>query len=156
MDYFSQKIYFVVSDTQPQNTPRTRAEFLSRCHEIEALLPAQGNNVAFVEAIFTFFRDCGLITRDNIELLSDKYRCNRTFSCNMNPLGGVLRREGLPMSTGRTLRYYCTKNRGRAVICQGEVYYISNDWYAMSAARPTKNIFYDWVLQKAYAKFAFV
>ena len=155
MDYFSQKIYFVVSDTQPQNTPRTRAEFLSRCHEIEALLPAQGDNVAFVEAIFTFFRDCGLITRDNIEILSDKYRCKRTFSCTMNPLGGVLRRASLLTSRSGVRRYYCTKNRGRAVICEGEVYYISNDWYEMSAARPTKNIFYDWVLQKAYANLTF-
>ena len=72
-------------------------------------------------------------------------------TCSMNPLGGVLRKRGLTMWDKTNLRYYCPyeeltqtpdiktakektiKGKSKlAVICEGETYYISNDWYAAS------------------------
>ena len=141
-------IYFTVADTDLQNPPRTFSELEQRCNEIKNYIPAQGDNKIFAEKIFTFFKDCGLITRANVAFLSDKYSCDKFFHCAMNPLGGVLRRSGLPMKTGVTRRYYSSKNRGRAVICEGEIYYISSQWFD-TFANQNKAAFYNWVVQKA-------
>ena len=146
-------IYFVVADTEPQNPPRTFNELRQRCDEIKDLIPAQGDNKIFAEKIFTFFKDCELITRANINFLNNKNACDRYFHCTMNPLGGVLRKAGLPMKTGVTRRYYSSKNRGRAVVCEGEVYYISSQWYE-TFANQNKAAFYNWVVNKALENFA--
>ena len=143
---FFKPIYFVVSDTDPQYPPRTFEELRRRCDEIKREIPAKGDNKLFTEKLFTFFKDCGLITWENIALLSDKIRCDREFHCAMNPLGGVLRKEDLPM--GNPKRYYCTKNRGRAVACDGFVYYISSQWYD-TYANTNKAEFYNWVVNRA-------
>ena len=140
-------IYFTVADTDPKFPPETFEELRQRCNEIKAELHAHGDNTAFAEKIFTFFKDCGLITRTNIAFLSDKYSCDREFHCTMNPLGGVLRRDGLSM--GNPKRYYCSKNKGRAVIFEYEIYYITSQWYAPGMSNPTKPEFYNWVVNKA-------
>lgn len=145
-------IYFVVADTDRQNPPRTFAELRQRCDEIKDCIPSQGNNTRFAEKIFTFFKDCGLITRANVNFLSSKNSCDRFFHCTMNPLGGVLRKAGLPMKTGVTNRYYCSKNRGRAVVCEGEVYYISSQWFE-TFANQNKAAFYNWVVNEALENF---
>lgn len=156
--------YFVVSDTDKQNRPTDVEDFINRFNEITALIPQppvreHDNNMRFVEKAFTLFKDCGLITKENVEALNDPNWCQTKFNIKMNPLGGVLRKEGLTMwDTG--LRYYCpyeeltqtsdkmiadTKQfRGAsklAVICEGVTYYISNDWLSDDKSRPTKSEF---------------
>lgn len=154
---FFKPFYFVVTDTAPKYSPKTFEEFRKRCDEIKSLIPAQGDNTVFAEKIFTFFKDCGLITGANVAFLSDKNSCNRVFRYTMNPLGGVLRKKGLSMQTGntsRTLRYYCTKNRGRAVICEDVVFYISSQWYDTDNNQ-NKAEFYNWVVNKALINLSF-
>lgn len=143
---FFRPIYFTVADTDPQNPPKTFEEFRERCDDIKREIPAQGDNKSFAEKIFTFFKDCGLITPANVAFLSNSFSCRREFFYPMNPLGGVLRKVGLSM--GNPVRYYCSKNKGRAVICAGEVYYISNYWYD-NAINTNKAEFYNWVINRA-------
>lgn len=153
-DYFRPN-YFVVSDAQFQNTPISTDDFIQRCLEIEEWLPARGNNVAFVEKIFELFRDCNLITRANVNFLSSKTLCDEFFETTMNPLGGVLRHKSLPMSKpGDPLRYYSTKNKGRAVILENETYYISSQWYADDTGNPNKEEFYKWVVSNVLVNFS--
>ena len=147
--YRRRQIYFVVSDKDPQNPPKTFDELKQRCDAIKTQIPSQGKNTGFVELIFMFFKDCGLITRSNVAFLSNKELCDDIFQCTMNPLGGVLQREGLPMVSSRTNRYYCTKNRGRAVECDGEIYFITSQWYGPEDSNPTKVEFYNRVVQMA-------
>ena len=156
--------YFVVSDTDKQDRPTDVEDLKTRFNEITALIPQPpvrepDNNMRFVEKAFTLFKDCGLITKENVEALNDPDFCQKNFDTKMNPLGGVLRKAGLTMwDTG--LRYYCpyeeltqtsdkmiadTKQfRGAsklAVICEGVTYYISNDWFSNDKPRPTKSEF---------------
>lgn len=157
--------YFVVSDTDKQDRPIDVEDFINRCNEITALIPQppvreSDNNMRFVEKAFTLFKDCGLITKENVEALNDPNWCQNKFNTRMNPLGGVLRREDLTMWDKNNLRYYCPReelknlsdveaaNRNAwsgasklAVICGGVTYYISNDWFSDDKPRPTKSKF---------------
>ena len=143
---FAKPIYFVVADTDPQNPPKSFEELRNRCNEIKKELPAHGDNTNFTEKVFMLFKDCGLITPENIAFLTDKNSCDQKFKCKMNPLGGVLREDGLPM--GNPKRYYCTKSKGRAVRCESVVYYITSQWYAPGMSNPTKPAFYNWFVQQ--------
>ena len=169
---------FIVSDTDKQNFPIDNADLTKRMREIRDLIPQPetrqaDNNMHFAEKAFTLFKDCGLISKENVEALNDAQWCNNMFNTlrikgivekdiKMNPLGGILRKEGLTMWSGGGLRYYCpfdelkvqsdidvdlTKEEGRrgksklAVICEGVTYYISNDWYSNDKPNPTKTLF---------------
>ena len=167
---------FIVSDTDKKNFPRNNADLMGRLKEITDLIPQPetreiDNNMRFVETAFTLFKDCGLITKENVEALNDSEWCYENFNSlkiqgivekniKMNPLGGILRKEGLTMWGGGGLRYYCPfaelkvqsdieialtkKWRGEsklAVVCNGENYYISNDWFSNQQPRPTKTLF---------------
>ena len=139
-------IYFTVADTDPKFPPETFEELRQRCNEIKREIPARGDNKIFAEKIFTFFKDCGLITRANVNFLSDSYSCKRTFYFPMNPVGGILRKDGLSM--GSPAKYYCSKNKGRAVVFEDVVYYISSYWFD-SQTNTNKAEFYNWVVNKA-------
>ena len=156
---------FVVSDTDKQDRPIDVEDLKTRFNEITALIPQPpvrepGNNMQFVEKAFTLFKDCGLITKENVEALNDPDWCQKNFDTKMNPLGGVLRREDLTMWDKNNLRYYCPREELKnlsdieaakrnawggksklAVICEGETYYISNDWFSNDKPRPTKSEF---------------
>ena len=167
--------YFVVSDEDKKNWPIDDNDLEARITEIFALIPQppkreHDNNMRYVEKAFTLFKDCGLITEKYMEYLNDKAWCDSHINgydqphCErMNPLGGVLRREGLKMwDTG--LRYYCpyeelTQTSDKmiadtkkypgasklAVICEGVTYYVSNDWYSDDQTYPTKSAFALWL-----------
>ena len=117
----------------------------------------------FTEKIFTLMNDCRILTRETINFLNDKDACNRYFNCKMNPHGGIIRHTSLTMCDSVNPRYYCplselkfesdiktAKERGFGtasclkIIFEGEVYYISNDWFSPGKPRPTKKLFYDW------------
>lgn len=167
---------FIVSDTDKKNFPINNADLRRRLKEITDLIPQPetreiDNNMRFVEKAFTLFKDCGLITKENIDALNDSEWCYENFNSlkiqgivekniRMNPLGGILRKEGLTMWGGGGLRYYwpfaelkvqsdieiaLTKTRrGKSklvVVCNGENYYISNDWFSNQQQRPTKTLF---------------
>ena len=171
---------FIVSDTQEKNFPVDKDDLKNRLAKIAEGLPDQRDNInPFVIPAFYLFRDCGLIKKENIEILHRKsfvwteenswgQKIQREM--DMNPLGGVLRRKGLTMWDKTNLRYYCPKielivpsdieiaNRKAwngisklVVICENTTYYISNDWYAPEKPRPTKKIFYNWLAEKAWA-----
>ena len=136
---------WTVSDTDARDFPKNNDDLDSRLKEIAALIPQplkkiKGNNVEFAQKAFTLLKDCGLITEDIIKALNDPFWCERTFNMKMNPLGGVLRQEGLPMYDSG-LRYY-TKHM---VICKGVPYCISNDWFSDDKPRPTKRAFFCWL-----------
>lgn len=153
---------FIVSDTDTKNFPKDEDDLKERLSIVAKGLPDQGNNIdPFVIPAFTLFKDCGLITKKNLELLNDERWCLTTFGIKMNPLGGVVRREGLSMWDETNLRYYCPDDElqvrsdiekapnsawhGRsklAVVCEGVTYYISNDWFAPGKSRPTKEVFF--------------
>lgn len=171
-------VNFVVSDTDEQNFPVDMEDLQKRLESIKKGIPQQGDNInPFVIPAFTLFKDCGLINKEVVENLNDAEWCNSNISLGnfapptrMNPLGGVLRREDLPMfgisKNGKgQLRYYCphnelkdsadisfAKNAGFkgdckcAVICEGITYYISNDWFTEGQPRPTKKNFYAWLV----------
>ena len=163
-------------DTDAVNFPADIDEWKKRMSEIAALIPQpiikeRGNNINFVDKAFSLLADCGLIRKDVVEKLNDKNWCDSNISlgaeippCKMNPLGGVLRKEGLTMWDKNNLRYYCPPEKlvvpsdietatcrqfkgasELAVICEGEIYYISNDWFAEDKPRQTKNNFYFWI-----------
>lgn len=164
-------VIFIVSDTDEKNFPIDEADLQARLNEVKAGLPKQGDNInPFIIPAFTLFKDCGLITKEKVELLNDAQWCNSTFRVKMNPLGGVLRKKGLTMWDKNNLRYNCPYNelifqsdivtantpnrRGQsrvkgasklAVICEGTTYYISNDWFAETTSRPTKRAFYNFL-----------
>ena len=136
---------WTVSDTDARDFSKDEATLDNRLKEIAALIPQplkkrRGNNVEFAQKAFTLLKDCGLVTEKIIKALNDPRWCNETFKMKMNPLGGVLRQEGLPMYDSG-LRYY-TKH---AVICKGVRYYISNDWFSDDKPRPTKRAFFGWL-----------
>lgn len=156
---------FIVADTDEQNRPVDEEDLNWRIEEIRALIPQPpvkitGNNMRFVEKAFTLFKDCGYISKKNLELLSDGDWCQKYFGTKMNPLGGVLRRDGLSMWDKTNLRYYCPRSELKvatdiltalekqwngaskmAVVCEGVTYYISNDWFSEDKPRPTKSAF---------------
>ncbi len=161
------------SDTDLPNFPTDRQEWKKRMSEIALLIPQpatraeRGNNINFVEKAFTMLADCGLINKEIVENLNDKTYCDSQIifgseipPCVMNPLGGVLRKKGLTMYYKSKPRYYCPVEEfvvqsdiekqfegssKLAVICEGETYYISNDWYSGDKPRPTKYNFYFWI-----------
>ncbi|MBR3747789.1 MAG: hypothetical protein IKN27_12590, partial [Selenomonadaceae bacterium] len=174
--------YFIVSDKDEQNPPHDNEELKRRMDEIKELIPQplepqRDNNMRFAARAFKLFKDCGLICRENMEHLNDKQWCDQHIdlhfdflqiegdkTCNqMNPLGGVVRREDLPMCDKSNLRYYCPRNELKlqsdikvasngfggasklAVVCEGVTYYISNDWFSQDKPRPTKWAFYKWL-----------
>ena len=175
--------YFVVRDTDEQNPPRDSEDLKRRIDEIRAWIPQpqkrqRDNNMIFASKAFELFKDCGLISRDNLELLNDKEWCDENIdfiriagekACSqINPLGGVVRREDLPMCDKSNLRYYCPRNELKldsdidvaekgfggasklAVVCEGVTYYISNDWFSDDKIRPTKSAFTNWLLIWAF------
>ena len=113
-----------------------------------------------------------------MELLNDKQWCDENIdsiriagekACSqINPLGGVVRREDLPMCDKSNLRYYCPRDELKiqsdievaakvfggasklAVVCEGVTYYISNDWFSDDKIRPTKRAFTNWLLIWAF------
>ena len=162
------------------NFPKDEDDLKNRLAKIAEGLPDQRDNInPFVIPAFELFRDCGLITKENVEILSRKSLVwieknslgqNIQKELYMNPLGGVLRRKGLTMWDNTNLRYYCPKielivpsdieianrkawngNSKLVVICENTTYYISNDWFAPEKPRPTKKIFYNWLAKKAWA-----
>lgn len=166
--------YFIVRDTDEQNPPRNVEEFKRRVDEIREWIPQpqerqRDNNMTFASKAFELFKDCGLISRDNLETLNDKKWCDENIgsvqlasdkACSqINPLGGVVRREDLPMCDKSNLRYYCPRDELKldsdievaskgfggasklAVVCEGVTYYISNDWFSDDKIRPTKSAF---------------
>lgn len=175
------------SDTAPLNFPVDRDAWKKRINEIALLIPQpvtreRGNNINYVDKVFTLLADCGLITKEIAEKLNDKNYCDSqiTFGaelppCTMNPLGGVLRKNGLTMWDKNNLRYYCPPEelvvpsdietaqikqfKGASklsVVCGEDVYYISNDWFSGDKPRPTKYNFYFWVAsltEKACTKY---
>lgn len=174
---------FVVSDTDEQNLPRDIEDLKRRIDEIRAWIPQpkklkRGNNMTFASKAFELFKDCGLISRHNLELLNDKEWCDENIgsiriagekACSqINPLGGVVRREDLPMCDKSNLRYYCPRNELKldsdiavaakgfggasklAVVCEGVTYYISNDWFSDDKIRPTKSAFANWLFIWAF------
>ena len=156
---------FIVADTDKQNRPVDEEDLNRRIEEIKALIPQPlektvGNNMRFVEKAFTLFKDCGFIGKENLEVLGDGDWCQKNFGMKMNPLGGVLRRDGLTMWDKTNLRYYCPRYELKvdsdrltavekqwngaskmAVVCEGVTYYISNDWFSEDKPRPTKSVF---------------
>lgn len=151
--------FWTVSDTDEKNFPRDNDELFNRFKEIRALIPQPtqregDNNIRFVQKAFELFKDCNLISKENVESLNDSDWCYKKFNelkiktlserfFKMNPLGGVLRREGLSLrDTGGRLRYYPEM----AVICEGTKYYISNDWYSDEQPRYTKTTFLLWLM----------
>ncbi len=189
--------YFVVSDKDEQNPPHDSEELKRRLDEIKKLIPQPekrqpDNNMKFAARVFNLFKDCGLITPENMEHLNDKDWCDKNIDlyqvvgdipnsplsgvvsegdkpCSqMNPLGGVVRREDLPMCDKSNLRYYCPCDELKlqsdievvsdgfggasklAVVCEGVTYYISNDWFSQDKPRPTKWAFYKWLVMKAF------
>lgn len=144
----SKKFRFVVSDEDRQNLPQTFTELRQRCNEIKNEIHAHDNNIDFAEKIFMFFKDCGLITRANIDFLNDNYKCRKNFYYPMNPVGGVLRREGLSM--GNPSKYY----KKRAVICEGVTFFVSNYWFD-NYTNTNKAEFYNWVVNKALVRLGF-
>lgn len=68
---------FCVSDRDEQKFPINEEDLNNRLKKLEAGLPDQGDNlVPFVIPAFILFKDCGLITKDNFEFLSNAYLYN--------------------------------------------------------------------------------
>lgn len=178
MAYF----YFIVSDKDDQNPPRDNEDLMKRLGEIQKWIPQppkrqRDNNMKFAKMAFTLFKDCGLITRENMEHLNNKQWCDKNIAyfeltgecvCSrMNPLGGVVRREDLPMCDKSNLRYYCPRDELKlqtdidiasdrfggasklAVVCEDVTYYISNDWFSADKQIPTKVAFTAWLAMQA-------
>ena len=144
------------------NFPKDEDDLKNRLAKIAEGLPDQRDNIKpFVIPALELFRDCGLIKKENIEILHRKsfvwteenswgQKIQRKM--DMNPIGGVLRREGLLMyDDGGNRRYYYDGRDIIFVLCEGTKYYLSNDWYSKEKPRPTKNIFYNWLAKKAWA-----
>ena len=166
---------WTVSDQDAKNFPVDENDLSRRLDKIAELIPQhpqkeKDNNIKFAKETFTLLKDCGLINADIVDKLSDKRWCDANISLRyaMNPLGGVLRKKGLPVWDSTNLRYYCgfddlevpadietakTKpSKGKttvAVICDGETYYISNDWLSEDKSRPTKKAFFDFLVVAA-------
>lgn len=162
---------WTISDQDKKNFPVDESDLERRLKRVEDLiaqpeLKGKDNNIRFTNEAFTLLNDCGLINADIVDKLSDKRWCDATISLRyvMNPLGGVLRLKGQPVWDATNLRYYCgfedlevpkdietAKSRpakGKTtikVICDGETYYVSNDWYSEDKARPTKRAFYEFL-----------
>lgn len=171
---------WTVSDKDQQYLPKDNDELFRRLKEIGDLIPQPeqkelDNNIRFAQKAFALLKDCGFISKENVEALNDPDWCYENFNSikittlakndfKMNPLGGVLRRDGLTMWDSG-LRYYCpfeelkvasdieialTKERKGAtklaVICEGTTYYISNDWYSNDHPRYTKTAFVIWLI----------
>ena len=163
---------WTISDKDKKNFPVDEEDLERRLKKIEDLIPqpeikGKDNNIKFTNEAFILLNDCGLINSDIVDKLSDKRWCDATISVRyaMNPLGGVLRKKGLPVWDKTNLRYYCgfedlevpedietakTKpSKGKTtvkIICDGETYYISNDWNSDDKSRPTKKAFYDFLV----------
>ncbi len=165
--------------------PPDKNDWSRRMNEIAALAKEskrRNHKINFVVKAFDMISDCGMLTKETVENLSNKNWCDSNINfgaeippCKMNPLGGVLRKEGLTMWDENNLRYYCplaelvvpsdieTANKKAlksesklAVNCNDIFYYISNDWLNVNNARPTKNNFYFWIAlttKKACGKF---
>lgn len=111
---------FVVSDKDKQNFPIDENDLKKRLEEIKNGFPDQRDNIRpFVIPAFELFRDCGLITKENVEILSrksfvwtEKNSWGQMIQreLDMNPLGGVLRKKGLTMCDKTNLRYNCPKD----------------------------------------------
>ena len=153
---------FYVSDTDTKNFPTDENDLNKRLEEIKKGFPQQRNNVKpFVKPALELIRDCGLITKENIEVLSrryiswiDKNGLGRFIQRElaMNPLGGVLRREGLDMYDACGHRRYYYDGRDIVyIVCEGTKYYLSNHWFSKEKPRPTKDVFfYHWLEKKAW------
>ena len=163
---------WTISDKDKKNFPVDEEDLERRLKKIEDLIPqpeikGKDNNIKFTTEAFTLLNDCGLINADIVDKLCDKRWCDVSISLRyaMNPLGGVLRKKGLPVWDTNNLRYYCgfedlevpedietakTKpSKGKTtvkIICDGETYYVSNDWNSDDKARPTKKAFYDFLV----------
>lgn len=166
---------WTVSDKDEKNFPVDEGDLSRRLDKIAELIPQhpqkeKDNNIKFAKETFTLLKDCGLINADIVDKLSDKRWCDANISLRyaMNPLGGVLRKKGLPVWDSTNLRYYCGFDdlevpedietakskpvKGKttvAVICDDVTYYISNDWYSDDKSRPTKKAFYDFLVVAA-------
>ena len=102
------------------NFPKDEDDLKNRLAKIAEGLPDQRDNInPFVIPAFELFRDCGLITKENIEILQKQYlrwmdidenKLPVIVDTRMNPLGGVLREKGLTMCDGSNLRYYCPED----------------------------------------------
>lgn len=154
--------FFFVSDGGDNNFPTDENDLKARLAKIAEGLSDQGDNVKpFVIPAFKLFKDCGLITKENIEILSrkslvwtEKNSWGRMVQreLDMNPFGGVLRREDLSMyDDGGYRRYYYDGRDTIFIVFEGVRYYISNDWFSPSKPRPTKLVFYNWLEKKAWA-----
>lgn len=126
------------------NFPKNEAELRSRLAVIERGLPNQGDNFnPFAVPAFRLFVDCGLNNHDVISELTMKSACDRLFGCTMNPLGGVLRHQDLPMfDASGHLRYY---SQGFTLYLTLECvrYYVSNHWLEQNKRR-----FFMWLKAK--------
>lgn len=166
----AQATIWTVSDMDFQNFPADESELNKRLAVVKSGIPNQGDNIkTFVKPAFELFKDCGFIRKILVENLSNKDWCYSWFKCTMNPMpgGGVLRRKGETMWSSSNLRYYCpyseltvfsdieSANKKNwksetklAVICEGETYYISNNWFD-DGNRKQKEKFYWWISEMA-------
>ncbi len=162
---------FIVSDTVPKNFPSDENDLNRRLALVADWIPKKrgNNNIKFVTAAFTLLKDLGAIDKTLVDNLNDDVWCRRTFDCMMNPMpgGGVLRRKGLAMWSSNGLRYYCPYSELEvpadiaaadikgwhsesklAIICAGETFYISNNWFH-DENRQQKKFFYSWLTSMA-------
>lgn len=137
----------------------TEVELKRRLAELKKLINNDDNvqwvNIKFVETAFKLMEDCGLITAENINFLTDARACARFDSAlkfPFNPDEGALRQvtdygdvlgaDGLP-------RFY--HGRKRRLDFNGRTYLFSNDWYADRSVCPNKRAFFNWLKEKAAA-----
>ena len=148
------KVFFV-TDEREENFPKDITEFVSRCIDIEKTLPAQKNNFIFVEEIFRFFQDCGLITKANIDLLTDEKFCRNLCGFETNSIIKLVQNK-------RYLHELKPKNYypDTIVECQKKWYYITKEWYHQVAnekfpkdGKQNKREFYEWTICQVWKKF---
>lgn len=136
---------WTVSDKDSQNFPKDEEELERRLAVLRNGVPNQGDNIKpFVIPAFELLRDCGMIEKRTIQILSDKETCDNAFGYPLNSLGGVIRRQGLPMydKAGHP-RYYFDGQKILYVSLDGVRYYISNNWWEVC-----KEKFFKWLAAK--------
>ena len=138
-------VILALSDNSSKNFPKNETDLGNRLDLIKRGIPNQGNNIdPFVIPAFTLFKDCGLIEHEIIQMLSEKWLCDRVFGEKSFPLGGVLRHQDLSMfDDGGNLRYY-SAGKILYVSLEGVRYYISNHW-----TDKNKQSFFRWLSSKA-------
>ena len=136
------------------NFPNSSDELTARLKSIERCINNDEKlrqvNVEFCRRAFRLLADCGLITEDNVQFLSDAVACesyDRNLKFPYNRSEGVLRkveRADDIYDANHIQRFY--HGDKFCVICNETKYLIANNWFTDGGGLPSnKRAFYNWL-----------